>query len=105
MTIEITPKNKRGPLKIKYLGKLYTLPGRIPTEIITSKDSVPRPKVMAGSQKASYEEEVGVAVIAAFYERVIPENFKEVLDMEDIGQVFQAWQEHVGLGKSGASAS
>lgn len=103
MTIDITPKNKKKPLKISYDDVKYTLPGKIPIQIVTAQDSVPRPKVMAGSQKAAYENSVTIAVLAAFIENVLPEAFRNELDMEDIGQVFSAWSEHTGWGKAPSS--
>lgn len=105
MAVEITPKNNRKPLKINYGGTKYTLPGRIPTDLITAQDSVPRPKVMAGSQKDAYQGQVSVAIIAAFIEHVVPEDFKNELDFDDVPQVFEAWSEHVGWGKASSSGN
>lgn len=103
MSVDITPRSKRKPLKINYGEAKFVLPGRVPTEMVTASDAVPRPKVMAGSQKATYEQQVGIAVIAAFLLHVVPDDFRDVLDVEDVGQVFDAWSEHVGWGKAQTS--
>lgn len=93
------------PLVVEYGKGKYTLPGHQPTELITAADSVPRPKVMAGAQKTAYEEQAGVAVIAAFLNHVVPDDFRAVLDTRDVGAVFDAWQEHTGWGKGDSSES
>ncbi|MGG7510910.1 hypothetical protein [Plantibacter sp. YIM 135249] len=100
MSISISPKNKKKPLKVNYDGVAYKLPGAIPIEILSVQNTVPRPKVMAGSQKDSYESQVGVAILGVFVERVLPEDFRAALDLDDLDAVFEAWAEHTGLGKS-----
>lgn len=97
------------PLVIEYgeegQEKEYTLPGHQPTELITAADSVPRPKVMAGAQKKDYEGQVNVAVLSAFLNHVVPDDFRAKLDTRDVGAVFEAWQEHTGWGKDDSSES
>lgn len=104
-TISITPKAARKPLKVNYGDDKFVIPTRIPLELITARDSVPRPKVLAGSQKTTYQEEVSVAILAAFVEHVLPIEFRNVLDLEDVPRVFEAWAEESGWGKSSSSAN
>jgi len=102
-TVDITPSPKRKPLKVNYGDEQFLLSTRIPLELINAQDSIPRPKVMAGSQKDAYQQQVGIAVIAAFVENVITEEFRAVLDLNDVAQVFEAWSEASGWGKSPSS--
>jgi hypothetical protein len=97
-TIQIKAK-KRPDLVIEYDGTEYTLTGRIPTEIAAVRGQVSQ----KGLTPKAYEEELGAKFIDAFYENVIPQDFKMALDLEDVGPVFTAWSEHVGLGESKAS--
>lgn len=90
----------RPPLIVEYDGTEYTLPGRIPSEIMTIQAEHKKPKNPAKDVQEQFQREVGVAVIDKFYELVVPADFKGVLDMEDLGTVFEAWSEHVGLGES-----
>jgi hypothetical protein len=95
----------RPPLVVEYDGTNYTLPGRIPSEIMTIQAQHKAPKNPAKDVQEAYAREVGVAVIDRFYELVVPDDFKGVLDMEDLGPVFEAWSGHVGLGESAGSAN
>lgn len=90
----------RPPLVIEYDGTEYTLPGRVPSEIMTIQAQHKAPRNPAKDVQEQYNREVGVAVIDRFYELVVPDNFKAALDMEDLGPVFEAWSGHVGLGES-----
>lgn len=90
----------RKPLVVEYDGIEYTLPGRIPSEIMTIQAQHKAPRNPAKDVQEKYQREVGVAVIDRFYDLVIPDDFKSALDMEDLGAVFEAWSEHVGLGES-----
>lgn len=83
----------------------YTLPGRIPSEIMTIQAQHKAPRNPAKDVQEKYAREVGVAVIDRFYDLVVPDDFKAALDMEDLGPVFEAWSEHVGLGESAGSAN
>lgn len=110
MSIDITPSKRRKPLKINFGDRKIVLTGAIPLEMIAARNSVPRPKVMAGSQKAAYESEVGIAVIAAFAEFVVPEDVKapsadkeDYVGLDDIPELFEAWSEYVGWGKARSS--
>ncbi len=90
----------RPPLVVEYDGTEYTLTGRIPSEILTAQAQSKKPKNPAKDVQQEYQLEVGVALINAFYDLVVPESFKAVLDMEDLDAVFTAWAGHVGLGES-----
>lgn len=90
----------RKPLVVEYDGSEYTLPGRIPPEILTIQAQNKKPKNPAKDVQEQWQRESGVAVVDKFYELVIPEDFKAVLDLEDIDAVFTAWAGHVGLGES-----
>ena len=59
-----------------------------------------KPRNPAKDVQEDYQREVGVAVIDRFYDLVVPADLKLALDMEDLGPVFEAWSEHVGLGES-----
>lgn len=100
MTLNIKA-SKREDLVVNYGDDSFTLSGRIPTEIAAVRGQVSR----KGVSKKDYEEELGAKLIDAFYELVIPQDFKAVLDLEDVGQVFEGWSKHVGLGESKASAN
>ncbi|MBF4613748.1 hypothetical protein [Curtobacterium sp. VKM Ac-1376] len=90
----------RPALVVEYDGTEYTLPGRIPAEILTAQAQNKKPKNPAKDVQEQWQREVGVALVDTFYALVVPENFKSALDMEDLGAVFEAWSEHVGLGES-----
>ncbi|WIA95800.1 hypothetical protein [Curtobacterium sp. MCBA15_004] len=90
----------RPALVVEYDGTEYTLPGRIPSEIMTVQASFKAPKNPAKDVQEQYQRELGVALVDRFYDLVVPDTFKGVLDMEDLGAVFEAWSEHVGLGES-----
>lgn len=105
MTITITP-SARPPLDIDYGGTVYRLPGRIPASILEAENAVPRiPRNSPDQLRRDREMEVGRILIAAFIVDVIPEDFRRVLDLADIEQVFEAWSEHVDLGKSSGSSN
>lgn len=90
----------RKPLVVEYDGVEYTLPGRIPSEIMTIQAEYKKPKNPAKDVQEQFQRELGVAIIDKFYDLVVPNDFKGALDMEDLGAVFEAWSEHVGLGES-----
>lgn len=90
----------RPALVVEYDGAEYTLPGRVPSEIMTIQAQHKAPKNPAKDVQETYQRELGVAVIDRFYELVVPAEFKAVLDMEDLSAVFEAWSGHVGLGES-----
>ncbi len=52
-----------------------------------------------------WHRELGASLVDKFYQLVVPETFKGVLDLEDIDQVFEVWAEHVGLGESKGSGN
>jgi hypothetical protein len=93
--LKIAARAKK-PLDVEYDGTVYRLPGRIPPELLTAQAGIRRPTMQTKDQK----EEFGVSILAAFYERVLPDEFKAAIDLEDIEPVFQAWSDHVELGKS-----
>ncbi|WIB69802.1 hypothetical protein [Curtobacterium sp. MCBD17_026] len=97
--VRIKAKN-RPPLGIEYGDGTYILPGRIPSEIMTIQAQNKKPKNPAKDVQEQYQREVGVALVDKFYDIVVPADFKGVLDMEDLPDVFEAWSEHVGLGES-----
>lgn len=90
----------RPPLVVEYDGTEYTLPGRIPPEIMTIQAQNKKPKNPAKDVQEQWQRESGIAVVDKFYDLVIPDDFKRALDLEDIDQVFEVWAEHVGLGES-----
>lgn len=90
----------RKPLLVEYDGVEYTLSGRIPSEIMTIQAEYKRPRNPAKDVQEQFQRDLGVAAINKFYELVVPDSFKGALDMEDLGAVFEAWSEHVGLGES-----
>lgn len=100
-TIDITPAAKREPLIINY-GELKVgpLPGAAPSELLSIIESIPKPKVMAGQQKTSYENMVASATGTFLYEQVIPKDQRSQLDLDDIGVILPAWMEYVELGKA-----
>lgn len=98
-SIQITPATNI-PLEVTYGDRKFMLPTRIPVELIIAQDSVPRPKIMVGDIKDQYEAAVGAAVLAAWLETIVPQEFRDVLGMRDVGQVFLAWAEVSGWGKS-----
>ncbi|WP_065962830.1 hypothetical protein [Curtobacterium sp. UCD-KPL2560] len=95
----------RPALVVEYDGTEYTLPGRIPSEIMTIQAEYKRPKNTAKDVQEQWQRDLGVAAINKFYELVVPEALKGALDMEDLGAVFEAWSEHVGLGESKDSSN
>ncbi len=95
----------RKPLVVNYGDDKFTLPGRIPPEILTIQAQAKKPKNPAKEAQEDWKREVGVALIDKFYELVVPADFKTVLDMEDLGEVFAGWSEHVGLGESKGSGN
>lgn len=95
----------RTPLAIEYDGTVYTLAGRIPPEIMTIQAQSKKPRDPAKDVQEDYQREVGVAMIDRFYELVVPNDFKAVLDLEDLEAVFEAWSGHVGLGESKGSGN
>ncbi|GAA0960194.1 hypothetical protein [Frigoribacterium faeni] len=97
--VQIKPKS-RPPLVVEYGGPTYTLTGRIPSEIMTIQAQSKAPRNPAKDAQDAYKREVGIAVIDKFYDLVVPDDFKAVLDMEDLAPVFEAWSGHVGLGES-----
>ncbi|AGW41965.1 hypothetical protein O159_19500 [Leifsonia xyli subsp. cynodontis DSM 46306] len=99
--IDITPAEKREPLIINY-GEMRVgpLPGSAPSELLTIIDSIPKPKVMAGKQKESYENLVASATGSFLYDRVIPADQKALLDLDDIRLILPAWMKYVKLGES-----
>jgi hypothetical protein len=90
----------RPALVVEYGGTEYTLPGRIPADIMTIQAQHKAPRNPAKDVQEQFRRELGMAVIDKFYELVVPEAFKGALDVEDLGAVFEAWSEHVGLGES-----
>ncbi|ARC55976.1 hypothetical protein AS850_02670 [Frondihabitans sp. 762G35] len=93
----------RQPINLEYpagSGDVFTLTGRIPPEILTIQSGYRRPKNASKEAVENHTRELGAALIGAFFTLVIPEDFKNVLDLEDIDQVFTIWSEHVGLGES-----
>lgn len=90
----------RPPLVVEYDGTEYTLPGRIPPEIITIQAENKKPKNPAKDVQEQWQRDLGVALIDKFYDIVVPLDFKGVLDLEDLDQVFEHWAGHVGLGES-----
>lgn len=101
-TVQIEAKTKK-PLDVEYGGQVYRLPGRIPPSLLTAQAQIRRPSLATQAQKDDYQKQVGVAVLAAFYENVLPEEFQGAIDLEDIEPVFSAWSEHVELGKGQSS--
>lgn len=100
-TIDLTPAKKREQLIINYGDlKVGPLPGAVPSELLTIIDSIPKPKVMAGQQKAAYENLVASATGSFLYEHVIPKEQRSKLDLDDIGVILPAWMEYVELGKA-----
>jgi len=97
--LQIKAKSRK-PLVLEYDGTEYTLPGRVPSEIMTIQAQHKKPRNPAKDVQEDYQREVGVAVIDRFYDLVVPADLKLALDMEDLGPVFEAWSEHVGLGES-----
>ncbi|WIE65956.1 hypothetical protein DEI99_005300 [Curtobacterium sp. MCLR17_036] len=93
----------RPPIGIDYADGKYILPGRIPPEILTAQAQNKKPRNPDKKVQEQWQQEVGVALVDKFYELVVPEDFKAVLDLEDIDQVFEIWSEHVGLGESKGS--
>jgi hypothetical protein len=102
--IEIKAK-KRPDIDIDYDGTKYRLTGRIPTELMTISAQNKAPRNPTKESKSRHEQELGAAMIDAFYSLVIPDDFKNILDMEDVAQVFEVWAEHVGLGESKDSSN
>jgi len=90
----------RPPLVVEYDGTEYTLPGRIPPEILTIQAQNKKPKNPAKDVQEQWQQELGVALIDAFYDTVIPASFKAVVDLADLDTVFEHWSGHVGLGES-----
>ena len=90
----------RPPLVVEYDGTEYTLPGRIPPEILTIQAQNKKPKNPAKDVQEQWQQDLGVALMDAFYAAVIPESFKAVIDLADLDVVFEHWSEHVGLGES-----
>jgi hypothetical protein len=97
--LKIVARAKK-PLDVEYDGTVYRLPGRIPPELLTAQAGIRRPTMQTKDQKEEYGKQVGVSILAAFYERVLSDEFKAAIDLEDIEPVFQAWSDHVELGKS-----
>lgn len=102
---QLIKAKSRPPLVVEYDGTEYTLPGRLPAEILTVQAEIKQPKNPAKAVQEQWQNEVGIATVNAFYQLVVPEEFKAVLDMEDLGPVFKLWSEHVGLGESKDSDS
>lgn len=96
--VKIQAKAKQ-PLDVEYAGTVYRLPGRIPPSLLTVQAQIRRPALTTQAVKDEYQKQVGVAVLSAFFESVVPEDLQNVLDMEDIEAVFKAWSDHVELGK------
>lgn len=103
-SIQITPATSI-PLEVTYGDRKFILPTRIPVELIVAQDSVPRPKIMVGDLKEQYDLATGVAVVAAWLEAIVPQDFRDVLNVRDVDQVFLAWAEVSGWGKSTNSDS
>jgi hypothetical protein len=97
--LKIAARAKK-PLDVEYDGTVYRLPGRIPPELLTAQAGIRRPTMQTKDQKEEYGKQVGVSILAAFYEIVLPADFKAAIDLEDVEPVFQAWSDHVELGKS-----
>ncbi len=95
----------RPDLVVEYDGTDYTLPGRIPAEIMTIQAEHKKPKNPAKDVQEQFQRELGVAIMNEFYSRVIPDDFKAAVDLEDLEQVFTVWSEHVGLGGTKDSAN
>lgn len=87
------------PIGIEYADKVYTLPGRIPPEVLTAQNEIRRPTMQTAAQKADYEKQVGIAVVSVFFQKVLPLEFQEAIDLSDIDAVFEVWSNHVELGK------
>lgn len=102
--VKIQAKAKK-PLDVEYGGTVYRLPGRIPPSLLTAQAQIRRPTLTTQAVKDEYQKQIGSAVLAAFYENVLPEDFQNVIDLEDIAQVFEAWSNHVELGKSHNSSA
>lgn len=97
--VKIVARAKK-PLDVEYDGIVYRLPGRIPPALLTAQAQIRRPSLTTQAVRDDYNKQVGTAVLAAFYELVMPEDFQNAVDLEDIGNVFEAWSNHVELGKS-----
>lgn len=102
-TVQIQAKTKK-PLDVEYGGIVYRLPGRIPPSLLTAQAQIRRPTLTTQVQKEEYQKQVGVVVLAAFFENVIPPEFQDAIDLEDIEPVFKAWSTHVELGKARSSS-
>lgn len=94
-------QSARKPIGIKYGDHKFELSGRIPPEILSARAGVSR----KGLTVSQYNEEIGALVIDAFYVHVLPAEFRDVIDLEDVAAVFDAWSKKVGLGESNASES
>ncbi len=104
-SVEIEP-TVRKDLEMGYgEGRKFLLSGRIPPEIMTIQAQSKQPRNPAKTAQDAYQREVGVAMIDRFYELVVPDDFKAVLDMTDLPKVFEKWSGHVGLGESKDSDS
>lgn len=90
----------RPPLVIEYDGTEYTLPGRIPPEIMTIQAQNKKPKNPAKDVQQQWQQDLGVATMDKFVELVLPDDFRAAVDIEDLETVFEHWAEHVGLGES-----
>ncbi|HEY4267527.1 MAG TPA: hypothetical protein VGM94_04975 [Galbitalea sp.] len=101
-TVQIPAKSKP-PLDVEYGGGVYRLPGRIPPSLLTAQAQIKRPTLTTAAQKEEYQKQVGAVVLAAFFENVLPDDFQNVIDLEDIEPVFKAWSDHVELGKAPSS--
>ena len=95
----------RPPLVVEYDGTEYSLAGRIPAEIMTIRAQYKKPKNPEKKVQEEWQRELGVATMDKFLELVLPEDFRAVVDLEDIETVFEHWAEHVGLGESKDSDS
>ncbi|MCM3521782.1 hypothetical protein [Curtobacterium sp. P97] len=90
----------RPPLVIEYAGTEYTLPGRIPAEIMTIQAQHKKPKNPDKKVQEQWQRDLGVATMDKFVELVLPEDFRAAVDLEDLETVFEHWAGHVGLGES-----
>jgi|ERR1051325_2605134 hypothetical protein len=95
----------RPDLVVEYDGTEYTLSGRIPPEILSVQAENKKPRNPAKDVQEQWHRELGASLVDKFYQLVVPETFKGVLDLEDIDQVFEVWAEHVGLGESKGSGN
>lgn len=101
--VHIKPKGTK-PLDIEYEDIVYRLSGKIPASILDANSEVPR--LGRGATKEQIDkrnEEMGTILVSNFSRDVLPEELRRVLDLADIEQIFDAWSEHVELGKSSSS--